>query len=116
MSGAKNYCSCADASAAKKELSMNRKMVFLATALGMILCFYAVPAFAGAGSLPWETPLQVIVNAMNGSTGTLMSILAVMVVGILALAGRVSWAHAGAVLFGIVCIFGAARIVAIFNG
>jgi type IV secretion system protein VirB2 len=76
----------------------------------------SVPSFADMGGLPWETPLQVLVSALNGSTGTLLATLAVMVVGVLALMGRVSWAHAGAVLFGIACIFGAARIVAIFNG
>jgi type IV secretory pathway VirB2 component (pilin) len=116
MSAANSFGSDAGAPAVQKELSMNRKIIFLTAALAVVVCFYAVPAFADGGGLPWETPFQVIVNALNGSTGTLMSILAVMVVGVLALAGRVSWAHAGAVLFGIVCIFGAARIVGIFNG
>ena len=95
---------------------MNRKALFM---LAMVVVFglsAAPPAFAYMGGLPWETPLQVVVNALNGSTGTLLATLAVMVVDILALAGRVSWSHAGAVLFGIACIFGAARIVSIFNG
>ena len=95
---------------------MNRKLVVALTVVTLMGCLYVLPAFADMGGLPWETPLQVIVNALNGSTGTLMAILAVMIVGVLALAGRVSWGHAGAVLFGIACIFGAARIVAIFNG
>lgn len=95
---------------------MDKKLIVVAGVLGLACVFNAVPVFADMGGLPWETPLQVIVNALNGSTGTLMSILAVSVVGVLALAGRVSWAHAGAVLFGIACIFGSARIVAIFNG
>ena len=95
---------------------MNRKWVVVMAAACLIGVTYVLPAFADVGGLPWETPLQVIVNALNGSTGTLMATLAVMIVGVLALAGRVSWAHAGAVLFGIACIFGAARIVAIFNG
>jgi type IV secretory pathway VirB2 component (pilin) len=95
---------------------MNRKMFFMTAALGLIVCCYAVPAFADAGSLPWEVPLTVVVNALSGSTGTLLATLAVMVVGVLALTGRVSWAHAGAVLFGISCIFAAARFVAVFNG
>jgi type IV secretory pathway VirB2 component (pilin) len=95
---------------------MNRNVIVVAAVLTLMGFCCVLPAFADAGGLPWETPLQVIVNALNGSTGTLMAILAVMIVGVLALAGRVSWAHAGAVLFGIACIFGAARIVAIFNG
>ena len=95
---------------------MNRRWVVVAMGVTLMGLLYVLPAFADFGGLPWETPLQVIVNALNGSTGTLMATLAVKVVGVLALAGRVSWAHAGAVLFGIACIFGAARIVAIFNG
>jgi type IV secretory pathway VirB2 component (pilin) len=95
---------------------MNRRWVVALMAVTVTGFLFVLPAFADFGGLPWETPLQVIVNALNGSTGTLMATLAVMVVGVLALAGRVSWAHAGAVLFGIACIFGAARIVAIFNG
>lgn len=95
---------------------MNRKLTVVVMVMALMGFLYVVPAFADFGGLPWETPLQVIVSALNGSTGTLMATLAVMIVGVLALAGRVSWAHAGAVLFGIACIFGAARIVAIFNG
>ena len=95
---------------------MNRKFVVALMVVALMGCLNVLPAFADMGGLPWETPLQVIVNALNGSTGTLMAILAVMIVGVLALAGRVSWGHAGAVLLGIACIFGAARIVAIFNG
>ena len=94
---------------------MNRKILVMSF-LVFIGLMWVTPAFADFGGLPWETPLQVIVNALNGTTGTLMATLAVMVVGVLALMGRISWEHAGAVLFGIVCIFGAARIVSIFNG
>ena len=95
---------------------MNQKFVATAVLLGIAGVVLAMPAYAGFGGLPWETPLQVIVNALNGTTGTLMATLAVMAVGILALAGRISWAHAGAVVFGIAILFGASRIVAIFNG
>ena len=95
---------------------MDKKLLIVMGVLGMASILNAAPVFADMGGLPWETPLQVIVSALNGSTGTLLATLAVMVVGVLALAGRVSWAHAGAVLFGIACIFGAARIVSIFNG
>ena len=95
---------------------MNRKALLALGMMAVLALAISVPSFADMGGLPWETPLQVLVSALNGSTGTLLATLAVMVVGVLALMGRVSWAHAGAVLFGIACIFGAARIVAIFNG
>jgi type IV secretion system protein VirB2 len=95
---------------------MNSRILWMVGLMVVVGLSASHPAFADMGGLPWETPLQVVVNALNGSTGTLLATLAVMAVGVLALAGRVSWAHAGAVLFGIACIFGAARIVAIFNG
>ena len=95
---------------------MNRIFVMTALFLVFLGAVWVSPAYAFGSGLPWETPLEVIVSALNGTTGTLMATLAVMVVGVLALMGRISWEHAGAVLFGIVCIFGSARIVAIFNG
>jgi type IV secretion system protein VirB2 len=95
---------------------MNNRGFLTLGLLAVLMLSVALPALADMGGLPWETPLQVVVNALSGSTGTLLAVLAVMAVGVMALAGRVSWAHAGAVLFGIACIFGAARIVAIFNG
>ena len=76
----------------------------------------ASPAQATFGGFPWETPLQVILGALTGTTGTLLATLAVAVVGVLALAGRWSWSYAGSVAFGIACLFGCARIVAILNG
>jgi type IV secretion system protein VirB2 len=93
---------------------MNQKAI---TLFGVIMiAFLCVhPAFADS-SLPWETPMQIILNALTGTTGTLLASLAVAAVGLLALAGRVSWSFAGSVLFGIACLFGCVRIVAIFNG
>jgi type IV secretion system protein VirB2 len=82
----------------------------------VLVAFVCVhPAFADS-SLPWETPMQIVLNALTGTTGTLLASLAVAAVGVMALAGRISWSLAGSVLFGIACLFGCVRIVAIFNG
>ena len=101
---------------ALKNLFAPKNGLLVLSLLGIIGVLFVTPAFADFGGLPWETPLQIIVNALDGSTGTLLATLAVMVVGVLALMGRIAWGHACAVLFGIVFIFGAARFVAIFHG
>jgi type IV secretion system protein VirB2 len=95
---------------------MNQKTIVLFVVLVVAACLNAHPAFADSGGLPWETPLQIVLNALTGTTGTLLASLAVASVGLMALAGRVSWSFAGSVLFGIACLFGCLRIVAIFNG
>jgi type IV secretion system protein VirB2 len=94
---------------------MNRNWVVVVTLVTLMGFFYVAPAFADAGGLPWETPLQIILNALTGTTGTLLACVAVAVVGAMALAGRINWAFAASVLFGIACLFGCIRIVAIFN-
>ena len=94
---------------------MNQKAITLVGMVFMIACVFVHPAFADS-SLPWETPMQIVLNALTGTTGTLLASLAVAAVGLLALAGRISWSFAGSVLFGIACLFGCVRIVAIFNG
>ena len=94
---------------------MNQKTITLVGMVFMIACLFVHPAFADS-SLPWETPMQIVLNALTGTTGTLLASLAVAAVGLLALAGRISWSFAGSVLFGIACLFGCVRIVAIFNG
>jgi type IV secretion system protein VirB2 len=95
---------------------MNRKCVVVATVAILMGFLHVVPAFADAGGLPWETPLQIILDALTGTTGTLLAGVAVAVVGVMALAGRIAWSMAGSVLFGIVCLFGCLRIVSIFHG
>ncbi len=100
---------------AAKQLRMNRKLL-VATVVALLGFLYAHPAFADVGGLPWETPLQIILDALTGTTGTLLACVAVAVVGLTAFAGRISWSFAGSVLFGIVCVFGCMRIVAIFHG
>jgi type IV secretion system protein VirB2 len=94
---------------------MNQKAIIQAGVIAMIACLCVHPAFADS-ALPWETPMQIVLNALTGTTGTLLASLAVAAVGLLALAGRISWSLAGSVLFGIACLFGCVRIVAIFNG
>lgn len=71
------------------------------------------PAFAqGAGPFaPLETAVQMIVDFITGPFGRLLAIIAVIGLGFLAFAGRLSWFTAGAVVLGIGLVFGAPAIV-----
>jgi type IV secretion system protein VirB2 len=74
------------------------------------------PAFAqssGSGGpfAPLETAVQMIVDFITGPFGRLLAIIAVIGLGFLAFAGRLSWFTAGAVVIGIGLVFGAPAIV-----
>jgi type IV secretion system protein VirB2 len=84
-----------------------------AAVLAMVLT--VDPAFAqGSGSGPFaplETAVQMIVDFITGPFGRLLAIIAVIGLGFLAFAGRLSWFTAGAVVLGIGLVFGAPAIV-----
>lgn len=77
---------------------------------GLVL---AEPAFAQSGGAfaPLETAVQMIVDFITGPFGRLLAIIAVIALGFLAFAGRLSWFTAGAVVLGIGLVFGAPAIV-----
>lgn len=96
------------AASTAKHLSIVGTIVFASIAL-------AEPAFAqGSASgafAPLETAVQMIVDFINGPFGRLLAIIAVIALGFLAFAGRLSWFTAGAVVLGIGLVFGAPAIV-----
>lgn len=73
----------------------------------------AAPAFAQTSGpfAPLETAVQMIVDFITGPFGRLLAIIAVIGLGFLAFAGRLSWFTAGAVVLGIGLVFGAPAIV-----
>ncbi|RWE03099.1 MAG: VIRB2 type IV secretion [Mesorhizobium sp.] len=87
----------------------------------LVICLGAAFHFAGAdlafaqGSggafAPLETAVQMIVDFITGPFGRLLAIIAVISLGFLAFAGRLSWFTAGAVVLGIGLVFGAPAIV-----
>jgi type IV secretion system protein VirB2 len=67
---------------------------------------------SGGGAVaPHETAVQMIVDFITGPFGRLLAIIAVIGLGFLAFAGRLSWFTAGAVVIGIGLVFGAPAIV-----
>ena len=56
---------------------------------------------------PLQTVVQAVVDFITGPFGRLVAIIAVIGLGFLAFAGRLSWFTAGAVVLGIGLVFGA---------
>ena len=84
-----------------------------------ILTLIAVPAFAQAGGgnfQPVDNALSFLVQAMQGTIARSAGILSVVVLGYLALSGRLSWFFAMSVILDIALIFGAASIVDAVKG
>lgn len=82
-------------------------------AVVFIFSTLAEPAFAQSSGAfaPLETAVQMIVDFITGPFGRLLAIIAVIALGFLAFAGRLSWFTAGAVVLGIGLVFGAPAIV-----
>ena len=84
-----------------------------------VAALIASPALAQAGGgnfQPVDNALSFLVQAMQGTIARSAGILAVVVLGYLALSGRLSWFFAMSVILGIALIFGAASIVDAVKG
>ena len=63
-----------------------------------------------------STILQRIIDTINGPVGRSLAIIAVMMVGLAWMFGRMDVKQAGAVIVGIGVVFGAAQIVGVMAG
>lgn len=92
-----------------------RARVQLMAALAALTVIAATePAAAQATNqafAPLQTVVQAVVDFITGPFGRLVAIIAVIGLGFLAFAGRLSWFTAGAVVLGIGLVFGAPAIV-----
>lgn len=64
-----------------------------------------------AMAFPWDDAADKVLTAMTGRMLTVAAIIAVMVVGVLSLTGRMPWGRGMAVIGGIVIVFSAPYIV-----
>lgn len=65
----------------------------------------------GSAFAPIQTAIQMIIDFVTGPFGRALAILAVISLGLLAFAGRLSWFTVGYVVIGIGLVFGAPTIV-----
>lgn len=66
---------------------------------------------SGGAFGPLEAAVQMIVDFVTGPFGRSLAIIAVISLGFMAFAGRLSWFTAGAVVIGIGLVFGAPAMV-----
>lgn len=86
------------------------KRTLLQLALIMIgLLFMLTPELAFAE--PWNDAANKVVQIFTSGLARTLAIIAVIALGLTALAGRLSWDWAIKIIIGIVLVFGAATIV-----
>lgn len=87
------------------------KLMLVAAAV--VAAFEPSTALAGAAaaSAPWDDAVTAIFDTLTGTLGKTIATLAVIVLGIMAMAGKLAWDTAIKVVIGIVMMFSAATIV-----
>lgn len=102
----------------KLELSSRQKTILraalvlsLAAAAQLASADLALAQATNQAFAPLQTVVQAVVDFITGPFGRLIAIIAVIGLGFLAFAGRLSWFTAGAVVLGIGLVFGAPAIV-----
>jgi len=88
----------------------------LAYSLLLILAAVAMPDMVYAASVLGNDMCNFINQTLLGSTGAAIATMGIMVIGIGALLGRVSWGMAVMIAAGIAAIFGAPTIIQTFTG
>jgi type IV secretion system protein VirB2 len=94
-----------------------KKALWIATVLSalavsqLIAADVAIAQATNQAFAPLQTVVQAVVDFITGPFGRLVAIIAVIGLGFLAFAGRLSWFTAGAVVLGIGLVFGAPAIV-----
>lgn len=74
---------------------------------------YQAPAYADpAGSGPIVGALHWVEGTLMGTVATVCAVVAVAVVGMMMLTGRINWRYGASVILGCFVLFGAASIVA----
>ncbi len=89
--------------------------LFLVFAVVLGTMMIPMEAFATGGN-PIEDVMCNVVFFMTGTTGKAIATIAIIVVGLGALMGKISWGMALIVALGVALVFGAAKIVEALGG
>lgn len=52
------------------------------SAIAGLAAFYAAPAWAGGSGMPWETPLQSIVDSVQGPVARVIGVIIIVITGL----------------------------------
>ena len=61
---------------------MTRTRFIRFAAMAAIAAIYAAPAWAGGSGMPWETPLQSIVDSIQGPVAKVIGVIAIVITGL----------------------------------
>lgn len=98
----------------KDSIVKRTKKLYHVVMVAMLSAF--IPSTAFAASDPISTFFQNVLDFLTGGLARTLAIIAVVVVGIMALRGKMEWGKVGWIAGGIFLIFGAAAIVDQFAG
>ena len=95
---------------------LHRRLLLCASVLALAAFVATDAAHAQSVLGKADSFLQKIIDALTGTTGKLVSTIAVVAVGLAAVFGRIEWTKALIVLAGIAIIVGAPQLVAALWG
>jgi type IV secretion system protein VirB2 len=85
--------------------------------LAVMLAFLPDPAWAAASGMPWEAPLQAILNSVSGPVAQTIGVIAIVIFGLaLALSDGGGLRTAFGIVFGLSIAFSAASFGISFFG
>ncbi len=61
---------------------MNRKLSIIALSLALVTSFTAEPAFAAGTGMPWEGPLDQIINSLSGPVARAIGVASIIITGL----------------------------------
>lgn len=91
-----------------KKVITNNSAMKLALILGAGVLLLE-PSIAAAA--PWDAAVKNIADTLTGTLGRTIAIIAVVVLGFMAMAGKLEWMNAIKVIVGIVIVFSASQII-----
>jgi len=61
---------------------MTRLKILQRASLATAAMLYAIPAWAGGTGMPWETPLQSIVDSVQGPVAKVIGVIIIVITGL----------------------------------
>ena len=58
------------------------RRAMLAVTASVVALTYAMPAYAGGSSMPWEAPLQSILESIEGPVAKIVAVIIIIVTGL----------------------------------
>lgn len=116
LMGAKTRAECAMSAIEHEQQAKRLTKFVLTTAFVSLVAFEPSIAAATATLGNIETVAGTILTALTGTFSRTIATIAVVVLGLMAMFGKLAWDHALKVIFGIALVFGAASIVTAIGG